>query len=158
MPRALFDSIAAQIFPIAAYVQLSMFTEPFMTAGFADRLALLREFEVPQSQIITNGTLLTELAAGKIIGAQISRVTISIDGGTKDHYEEIRIGARFERVVENVVRLQTLRHARNRTFPLIRLNHVLSRWNNDPFDRFLEFAEDLAGDELDVLAVERMTP
>jgi radical SAM protein with 4Fe4S-binding SPASM domain len=56
------------------------------------------------------------------------------------------------------MRLQAMRNTRNSPFPLIRLNHVLSRWNIDRFDRFLELAEELAVDQVDVRAVERMTP
>jgi radical SAM protein with 4Fe4S-binding SPASM domain len=158
MPRALFDAIAAQVFPHANYVQLSMFTEPFMTADFPDRLAAVQRYGVPQSHIITNGTLLTARAAEKIVEAQIATVTISIDGGTKETYEEIRVGARFENVVRNVHLLRAIRDAHGSARPAIRFNHVLSPWNIDRFDDFLAFAEEMHPDQLDVRAVERMTP
>lgn len=156
MSRSVFDSIAAQLFPTANYLQLSMFTEPFMTADFPDRLTLVREHAVPFSHIITNGTLLTERSIQKVLDAQISLVTISIDGGTKQGYEEIRVGARFESVVRNIRLLQAMRREQG-ALPRIRFNHVISRWNIDRFDEFLEFVDDMRPDELDVRAVERMT-
>src|SRR5215470_12997806 len=55
MPRPLFDSIAAQVFPLTSFLVLSIMTEPFMTRDFPDRLSLVREFDVPYSEIITNG-------------------------------------------------------------------------------------------------------
>lgn len=158
LPRPLFDAIAAQLFLHANYVQLSMFTEPFMTADFPDRLALIKQYGVPQSHIITNGTLLTARAAEKIVDAQIATVTISIDGGTKETYEQIRVGARFENVVRNVHLLRAVRDAHDSARPAIRFNHVLSPWNIDHFDDFLTFAERMHPDQLDVRAVERMTP
>src|ERR1051326_4226853 len=93
LPRDLYDSIARQIFPRAAYLALSLMTEPFMTRDFPDRLAAVREHEVPFSDIITNGTLLTARAIEKMIDARINRLTVSIDGGTKELYEHIRRGA-----------------------------------------------------------------
>lgn len=158
MPRPLFEAIAAQLFPHANYVQLSMFTEPFMTADFPERLALVAQYGVPQSHVITNGTLLTARAIEKLVDAQIATVTISIDGGTKEQYEEIRVGARFEQVVRNVLLLREIRDRRGSERPHIRFNHVLSKWNIDHFDDFLAFAETMHPDELDVRAVERMTP
>lgn len=157
MSRPLFDSIATQLFPLANYVQLSMFTEPFMTADFGDRLARVREFGVPESHIITNGTLLTDRAVAKIVDAQISVVTVSVDGGTKETYEAIRIGARFDQVMANVEKLRCRRDAARAELPRIRFNHVLSRWNVDSFDDFLRLAETMRVDQLDVRIVEPMT-
>src|SRR5215471_1959510 len=58
MPRALFDSIADQIFPRTNLLVLSIMTEPFMTRDFPDRLGAVARSEIPFSEIITNGTLL----------------------------------------------------------------------------------------------------
>src|SRR6266508_6450144 len=82
MPRWLFDSIASQVFPRTRFLCLSLMTEPFMTRDFPDRLESVRRFEVPYSEIITNGTLLDESKIGKILEAGITRLTFSIDGAT----------------------------------------------------------------------------
>ena len=93
MPRWLFDTIARQLFPLANYVQFSMMTEPFMTRDFPERLDAARLFAVPFSDVITNGTLLTDRAIDALIDARISRLTVSVDGGTKEVFEHIRVGA-----------------------------------------------------------------
>src|SRR5262245_56475465 len=84
MPRWLFDSIASQVFRRTRFLCLSLMTEPFMTRDFADRLASVRRFNVPYSEIITNGTLLDESKIGKILDSGITRLTFSIDGGTRE--------------------------------------------------------------------------
>src|SRR5258707_9368249 len=94
MPRALFERIASELFPHASYVALSLMTEPFMTRDFPDRLALVRDAGVTFSDIITNGTLLTERSIGKVLDAAISRLTFSMYGGTKEIFEAIRTGGR----------------------------------------------------------------
>jgi radical SAM protein with 4Fe4S-binding SPASM domain len=149
LPRALYDRIAAELFPHANFVCLSLMTEPFMTRDFPDRLMAVREAGVPYSEIITNGTLLTAESARKVIEAGITRVTFSIDGGTKEVFESIRIGASFERVLANFELL--------RGGPRLRVNHVLSDLNVDRFDDFLDLMERLRPHEVAVRTISRMS-
>jgi MoaA/NifB/PqqE/SkfB family radical SAM enzyme len=93
----------------------------------------VRERGVPYSHIITNGTVLTGRTIGKILDAEISRLTFSIDGGTKETYEAIRIGACFENVIRNIQLFQAMRDERGAILPQLRINHVLTRWNIDRF-------------------------
>ncbi len=157
LPREVFEKIAAEIFPRTQFVCLSILTEPFMTRDFPDRLALVQGAGVPYSEIITNGTLLNAGNLGKVIDAGISRLTLSIDGGTKEVFESIRTGAHFEQVVGNVRLFQALRAARGASSPRLRFNHVLSERNIDAFEDFLRFAEDIRPDEMGVRTVSRMS-
>jgi MoaA/NifB/PqqE/SkfB family radical SAM enzyme len=153
MPGALFESIAAQLFPRTSYLALSLMTEPFMTRDFPDRLCLVREHGVPFSDIITNGLLLNERAIAKVLDAGISRLTVSIDGGTKKLYESIRLGARFEHVVRNVRLFQSMRgDAPTR----LRINHVLMPQNANAFDEFLALVEELGPEMIEVRTLSTM--
>lgn len=157
LPRSLFEKICAEVFPRTQFVCLSILTEPFMTRDFPDRLALVRKAGVPYSEIITNGTLLDETNLSKVIEAEVSRLTFSIDGGTREVFESIRTGARFEQVVGAVRLFAALRAARGATRPRIRFNHVLSERNIDAFADFLRLAEELRPDEMGVRTVSRMS-
>jgi radical SAM protein with 4Fe4S-binding SPASM domain len=157
MPRWLFDRIAAEVFPHANYVCLSLMTEPFMTRDFPDRLSRVREAGVPFSEIITNATLLNEETCRKIVDAQISRVIVSIDGGTKEVFERIRVGARFENVLRNFELLRTVRDSAGSSLPQLRINHVLSELNIDHFTEFLELVKRLQADEIAVRTISRMS-
>ena len=157
MPRAVFDSIAEQIFPQTNLLVLSILTEPFMTRDFPDRLAAVRRFEVPYSEIITNGTLMNAAAVEKILDAAITCLTVSIDGGTREVYEGIRIGARFEQVLANVDLFLERRRRRVATLPHLRINHVLSEPNIDHFAEFLELVERIHPEKIGVRTVSRMS-
>lgn len=154
MPAALFAKIAAEILPRASYVCLSIMTEPFMTRAFPERLACVRDAGVPFSDIITNGTLLDDAKIEKILDAEITRLTFSIDGGTKEIFEAIRTGARFETVLANVRLFQMMRASRGTK---LRINHVLSEPNIDHFGRFLDLVEEIAPEEIAVRTVSRMS-
>jgi len=157
MPRRLYDRIAREVFPRANYVCLSLMTEPFMTRDFPDRLSRVREFDVPFSEIITNGTLLTAESCARIIEARISRVIVSIDGGTADIFETIRVGARFDRVLRNFELLRETRDRAGAELPRLRINHVLSELNIDAFDSFLSLLERLRPEEMAVRTISRMS-
>lgn len=157
MPRSLFETIARQVFPLTNYLCLSIMTEPFMTRDFPDRLQVVRELGVPYSDLITNGTLLTDEKIAKILDAQITRLIFSIDGGTKEVFETIRLGARFEKVIENFLLVGQMKRERNAALPILRINHVLSEPNIDHFDDFLRLAENLAPAEIAVRTVSRMS-
>ena len=157
MPRALFDSIAEQVFPQTNILILSILTEPFMTRDFPDRLKSVRAFGVPFSDLITNGTLLNEPSIGKILDAEITCLTFSIDGGTKETYEAIRTGARWETVMANLRLFQRMRKDRGAMLPQLRINHVLSEMNIDHFAAFLALAAEIKPEKIGVRTVSRMS-
>jgi len=156
MPRALFRRLADDVFPRTNYLCLSIMTEPFMTVDFPDRLSIVREHGVPFSEIITNGTLLNERVLGQVFDAAISRFTFSIDGGTAEVFEAIRVGARFDRVLSAISLFQRMNHDRGGAMRL-RINHVLSEENIDTFDAFLELLARIMPHEVTVRTVSRMS-
>ncbi|MEK6373655.1 MAG: SPASM domain-containing protein [Acidobacteriota bacterium] len=87
----------------------------------------------------------------------LSRIIVSIDGGTKPVFEMLRPGARFEQVVANWNALRSARESGGGTLPVLRINHVLSEPNIDSFNQFLTLAEELRPDEIAVRTVSRMS-
>lgn len=154
MPAELFERIVVEVLPRTNYLCLSIMTEPFMTREFPDRLRHVREAGVPFSDIITNGTILSREILAKVYDARISRFTFSIDGGTKEVFETLRTGARFEQVMANVRLLQSTRPADG---PVLRVNHVLSEPNIDHFEEFLALMEAIHPEQIAVRTVSRMS-
>jgi radical SAM protein with 4Fe4S-binding SPASM domain len=157
MPIAVFRRIAEQIFPKASYVALSCMTEPLMTRDFGERLEIVKRSGVPFVDVITNGMLLDETIARRLVETRVTRLAVSIDGATKDVYEAIRIGASFERVTGNVRRFMEIRREMGATAPLLRINHVLSEANIDQFDAFLALASSLGAEAIDVRSIARFS-
>lgn len=61
----------------------------------------------------TNGSLLTKDKVRKICKTGLDILVISIDGGTAEDYERVRVGLKFETVKENVRYLIEYRNATN---------------------------------------------
>lgn len=75
--------------------------EPFLHKDFIQMVSYAAEKDI-WTRSTTNATILhQDENYKKIIDAGIGELQISVDGTTKDSYEAIRKGARFDRMVEN---------------------------------------------------------
>lgn len=153
MPIELFEKIAREVFPHASYLTLSCLTEPLMSKDFPRRLEILKRHPVPFAEMITNGQLLNERVIRKIIEVPLSRIGVSIDGGTAATYEHIRRRASFARLLERVDLLNRLKREMGSELPVLRLLMVATESNLDELDDFLALAERLEAGAVDVRTI-----
>ncbi|MHB8054334.1 MAG: radical SAM/SPASM domain-containing protein [Candidatus Aminicenantales bacterium] len=66
----------------------------------------------------TNGTLLTEEKARFLLDSGIDQFAFSFDGFTAEAYEKIRVNAKFEKTVGNIVRFLELKKKMRRRKPV----------------------------------------
>jgi len=98
-----------------------------------------------ETGILTNGLLLTESKAAKMIEAGIDWVCVSMDGATEELYAQIRIGSNFGRVVENVDNLSRLRVGK---IPKLMINFVLMTINFHQVEEIVHLASRLGVDQV----------
>jgi len=102
-----------KVSPHANKVQLSGgLGEPLLYDGLFDVISHAKSHNM-DVWMISNGTLLDEDAAHRIIDSGLDYLSISLDGATEESYENIRRGADFEEVVSNVSRFCDIRERRN---------------------------------------------
>lgn len=86
--------------------------------------------------LVTNGTLLSEDKAKRLLQyPNIRSVTFSIDG-VYDNYNKIRVNGDFQTVVNNFKRISELRNGAKR--PLLSVNFVGMRSNIDDFPELIK--------------------
>ncbi|MCX7719395.1 MAG: radical SAM protein [Candidatus Sumerlaeaceae bacterium] len=98
------------IFPYLDYVVLTGYGEPTLNPRLPEFVAAVRS-RGPRPRLTTNGTILSEEKARALLDAGIDNLHVSIDAGTKETFERVRAGARWERVLENSRRFNELRRA-----------------------------------------------
>lgn len=80
--------------------------------------------------ITTNGSFLNKLNIEKLLNLDYLRnVTVSVDAGTKETYEKIRKGGKWETLIHNISELINERKNRNLKRPLVLTNFVLMKKN-----------------------------
>lgn len=97
----------------------------------------------PILSISTNGTLIDDAWAEKIVGIPFQGVTISIDGATPETYARLRRGADLNRVLANVRRIQILKEERNSRFPDLDFFFLVMKSNYREIPLFLELASEM---------------
>lgn len=86
-----------------AFIQLFYVGESLLHPRILDMVELLKRSGM-RIHLATNATLLTEEIARGLIDAPLDQITFSFEGTDKETYESIRIGAKYERVMENITR------------------------------------------------------
>ena len=83
--------------------------EPTLHKQFNEMMKILKKSNILDLKINTNATVLTEEKSRQILDANFSEVVFSVDAGTKETYESIRVLGKFERVVQNIKMFKKIR-------------------------------------------------
>ena len=90
-----------------------------------------------------NFTLMTEQSARRIIELRVDQIFVSLDGATKETYEHIRVGAKFDKVIANVRRLVQLKREQGKRLPEIKINAVVCSTNYHELPLIVELAHNI---------------
>lgn len=129
----------------ATQVSLENYGEPFMDPFMVERIKYAKKMGF-WVFTITNGSFLTKDTAKEIILAGLDKLRISVYGITKEVYEAIHKGLKFEQVLENVNNLFRTRKALGRKNPRIEMYFLLLDENKHQMDAFRKKWESLADD------------
>ena len=118
--------------------------EPLLQPNLADWIAEAKQAGC-KAGFLTNGTLLDEAAASRMIRAGVDWIALSADGARAETFEEIRKGADFETFCGNVRRLTGMRMGK---LPRVMFNFVMMPSNIDELQDFVRLAADLQVDQV----------
>ena len=76
--------------------------EPTLHKNFKEIAEAVKKSNILDSKINTNATVLNTEKIEQILDAGFSEVIFSVDAGTKETYEKIRVKGKFDKVVENI--------------------------------------------------------
>lgn len=96
----------------------------------------------------TNATLLNSAKSERLLKAGLYRIIFSLDGATPETYETIRVGAKFDSVIENIQRFMSRRKDLNQNNPIVDINMVVTRQNYFEADKMIELCSELGVDGL----------
>lgn len=124
MPLEIFRRILDEIADKPRSLHLNQMGEPLLNKSICEFVSLSKKAGHKVS-FTTNGTLMNEDIARKLLRAGIDHVTFSIDGYKARTYENIRIGANYDKVRSNVEQFCRLRNNLNKN-TTVRIDCILS--------------------------------
>ena len=146
---ALYQRIAAELFPQAWDVQFCSGGEPFLYPRIRDALRLAAEHRC-KTTVTTNGMLIDEKTADWIVDDQmLNHIWLSFDGATKATLERLRLGANFAKITGNIRHLTATRDARGRKWPKVAVRFVMMRSNIEEFPALIELAAELGAEHVE---------
>ncbi len=89
------------LFPTAEQVALIRAWRDLFISAFFEMLAELKQHDI-FVYVTTNGTLITEDVARRLVELELDRLAFSLDAATPELFNEIRRGADFEKVLHNI--------------------------------------------------------
>jgi MoaA/NifB/PqqE/SkfB family radical SAM enzyme len=87
--------------------------EPLLYPRIEEVLTDLQAHPVILKVVSSNGLLLNDERLTEVVVRSVNRLAISLEGATKETYERFRTGASFDRLVNNLERVQSLANAAN---------------------------------------------
>ncbi len=118
MPFERFAAIVDQAHGWCTHLEFALFGEPMLHPRFIDMVRLAVEADLTVG-IFSNATLLNATRARDLVAAGPASVTVSMEGGTPEEYNRVRVGARWENVAANLRGLVAARREAGRRAPFI---------------------------------------
>lgn len=118
--------------------------EPLLQPSLADWITEAKQAGC-KAGFLSNGSLLDETAASRMIQAGVDWIALSADGARAETFEKVRRGASFETFCGNVRRLTGMRMGK---IPRVMFNFVMMPSNIEELQGFVRLAADLQVDQV----------
>lgn len=119
-------------------IKLNYRGEPLLHPDLPKMVKYAKEKGILEVQFNTNGLLLNEKKAKELIAVGLDRIIFSFDGATKETYEKIRRGSKYDVVVKNIKNLVKIRNKMGRSRPLVRVQMVKMPLNKKEVEDFIK--------------------
>jgi radical SAM protein with 4Fe4S-binding SPASM domain len=133
----------------------SVWGEPLMNAGFfsnTDRI--IQAYPEAYVDLTTNGSFLTPENIERLLDIKnLRQITVSIDAGTKQTYERIRKGGRWDSLIDNISSLMESKKSRSQAYPIISTNFVAMKDNFQELPKYVRKMADIGVDVISVVNV-----
>ncbi len=122
-------------------IKLNYMGEPLLHPDLPVMVRYAKEKGILDVRLNTNATLLTPALGEALIRAGLDRLACSFDSIEPERYEQLRPGANYHDVIENITSFVRLRDRMNARFPVVTVSMVRMKSNADEADEFRAFWE-----------------
>lgn len=130
------------LLPNATYFHPFGYGEPMLNQHLIQMLELANRAGC-NTGYITNGTLLNEKNIEQLIDMKLNILRFSIDGASKETFERIREGAKYDKVMGNMRLLRDMKRQKKSGFPSMGMETVLMTLNIAELPRIVSLAKEL---------------
>jgi radical SAM protein with 4Fe4S-binding SPASM domain len=139
------ETIFQKLIPVLPYVQeinLQARGEPLLHKQL---LSWIKQAKSNKAKVsfFTHGLLLTPDVIEQLVSFPLDLLTVSLDAATKVQFENIRLRANFDIIINNIRNLIAAKHKVNSRNPELHLHFVAMRQNIDELPEVIKLAKEL---------------
>ena len=112
--------------------------EPFLIKNIPEWFSMARDAGFLDIMAISNGSVMTESLAERILDSGLTRLRFSLDAVTSETYARIRIGGTFKKTIKNIEMFLKARAKRGAKLPQVGVNFVKMSINQHELEAFIE--------------------
>ncbi len=124
-----------------ASIKYNYLGEPLMNRRLVEMIRYAKEAGVVDVMFNTNATVLTERISRELIEAGLDKLFFSFDSPFRDHYNEIRVNANYDKTLRNIIRFHEIRDEMGAVKPFTRVAMVRMKQNEHEWEAFRELFE-----------------
>lgn len=113
--------------------------EPFLIREITDWFALAKDYGFLDIMVNTNGSVMNDKIAEKIIRSGLTRIRFSLDAVTEVTYSKIRIGGKYRNIIANIELFLRKRKELISDLPKVGVNFVRMKENKHELEDFILF-------------------
>jgi radical SAM protein with 4Fe4S-binding SPASM domain len=146
----LFQNIVDQCDGKVFDVLLHMYGEPLVNKEIFKMISYAKSKGVRVTSMSTNLTLLTKEKGKQLIEAGLDKITLSFDGTDKETFEKVRLGANYEKCLENLIGFLQLKEQMKAKNPFTVLQIIQMKETEPGLKEFVERFSKMSVDLLKV--------
>lgn len=130
--------------------------EPFIRLRVIEMMYRIKKYGM-EGILWTNATLFTESHIEKLVSMDWDKIIVGLDGSTQEVHDGIR-GLSFNKVKENIEKINTMKQELNKNKPLLQIHFLLNRKNYRDVPNLIKFAKDLNFNHIGIAVLQPFSP
>jgi len=141
-------------FPKLIWVNLTGEGDAFLNKDYLKMIKYLKDRDIT-IYLVDSFDLINEKIAEQLIKLNVNGIYISFDAATKQTYEKIKVGCKFERTLKNIKKIIELKKKYKTPFPHLYFRYVYNKLNYKEMPDFINLVRSLGtredlGEEMDI--------
>ena len=112
--------------------------EPFLDQNLENSIKFASDHGFLDIMLNTNATLLSEERSRKILKSGITRFRFSLDAATKETFEKVRLGAKYDTTMRNIEKFLEIKKQEKLELPVVGVNFCKTSFNEHEEEAFIE--------------------
>lgn len=145
MPLERFRKVIGEMGPFLVHLMLHNYGESFLHGDIYRMIEYAKKEGIPDVNVSTNGHFLDP---SRLADSGLDEIMISLDGITQESYAKYRQGGKLEKVLGNIRGLCEEKKKRPGEKPLMELQFIIMKHNQDEMEGFRKLAAELGADRI----------